>query len=116
MDTSGVSFHFRLVDLVVLAGTGAVDVNVSASYDTPIDTALEALREAAKVPTAMETPVPFAAVKAYGDSSVQYVLQVWCKSSDYWTTFFEVNKNVKTVFDAKNVLMSYPHINVHMDK
>lgn len=98
------------------SGTRRVEINVSASYDSPIDTVLEALYEAAKLPTALETPAPMAAVKSYGDSAINYVLFIWCKGEDYWTTQFEGNRNVKAAFDAKGVVMTYPHINVHMDK
>lgn len=98
------------------SGTRRVDVTASASYDAPIEQVLEALREAGRVPTAMESPAPFAAVQSYGESAVNYVLQVWCKGEDYWTTLFETNRNVKTVFDDKGIQMTYPHINVHLDK
>jgi small conductance mechanosensitive channel len=97
-------------------GTRRVDISVTASYDAPLDTVLEALQEAANVPTAMFTPAPFAAVKNYGDSSVEYVLQVWTSAGDYWTTLFEVNKNIKACFDSRGIEMTYPHLNVHLDK
>ena len=97
-------------------GTRRVDVAASASYDMAVEDVLSALREAGAVPTILAEPAPFAAVKNYGESSVEYVLQVWCKAEDYWTTLFNINKNVKTIFDAKGIEMSYPHLNVHLDK
>ena len=99
-----------------VTGTRRVDISISASYDAPAEKVLEALKEAAKVATALEDPAPFAAVKNYGDSAIEYVLQVWCKTEDYWTTLFDANQNVKTVFDAKGIAMTYPHLNVHLDK
>lgn len=97
-------------------GTRRIDIAVSASYDAPVEQVLEALRQAARVPTALEEPVPFAAVKNYGESTIEYMLQVWSTADDYWTTLFDVNKNIKAVFDEKGVQMSYPHLNVHLDK
>lgn len=99
-----------------VAGTRRVDVCVCASYEVGVEQVLEALKEAARVPTALEDPAPFAAVKNYGDSSIEYVLQIWCKSEDYWTTLFEANRIVKAVFDARGVAMTYPHLNVHVSK
>lgn len=99
-----------------VSGTRRVDITASASYDAPIEQVLEALREAGKVPTALDSPAPFAAVQSYGDSAVNYVLQVWCKGENYWTTLFETNRNIKAVFDARGIEMTYPHINVHLDK
>ena len=97
-------------------GTRRVDITVSAGYDCAVETVLEALKEAGNLPTRLPEREPFAAVKNYGDSAIEYVLQIWCKSEDYWTTFFEGNKKVKEVFDARSITMTYPHINVHLDK
>ena len=99
-----------------VTGTRRVEISVTASYDSPADQVIAALKEAAKVPTALEDPAPFAAVKNYGESTVEYVLHVWSTADDYWTTLFTVNQNIKTVFDAKGVEMSYPHLNIHMSK
>lgn len=105
----------QIVNYTVL-GTRRVDVTVSASYDTPVETVLEALRQAGRVPIALEEPAPFAAVQSYGESAICYVLQVWSSAGDYWTTLFQVNKKVKEVFDDWGVAMTYPHLNVHMEK
>lgn len=99
-----------------VSGTRRVDVAVSASYDAPVEQVLEALKEAGSVPSAMNEPAPFAAVQSYGESAINYVLQIWCKGEDYWTTLFETNRNIKEIFDAKGIKMTYPHINVHLDK
>ena len=99
-----------------VTGTRRVDIAISASYDMPAEKVLDALKEAAQVPTALSDPAPFAAVKNYGESAIEYVLQVWCATGDYWTTLFDANQNIKVVFDAKGIEMTYPHLNVHLDK
>lgn len=98
------------------AGTRRVQVIVSVSYDMPAEKVLEALLEAGKVPTALDTPAPSAALLSYKDSAIEYTLFIWCKTEDYWTTLFEANKNVQAVFGEKSIEMTYPHLNVHMDK
>ena len=104
--------------IINYSGTGIrrVDITVSASYDAPVEKVLEVLAEAAKVPTAKADPAPFVAVQEYGASTIVYALRVWSTADDYWTTYFDVNKKVKEVFDANGVQMSYPHLNVHLDK
>lgn len=99
-----------------VSGTRRVDITISASYSAPLDAVLDALREAAQVETILQDKAPFAAVKNYGDSAIEYVLQVWCATDNYWTTLFNVNKKIKEVFDAKGIEMTYPHLNVHLDK
>ena len=97
-------------------GTRRIDITVSASYETPVQLVLEALREAADVPTAIQDPAPSAALLNYKESAIEYTLFVWCKAEDYWTTLFDANKNVKAVFAEKGIAMTYPHLNVHLDK
>lgn len=98
------------------APTRRVEVNVSVSYDTPVERVLEALREAAKVDNVLEDPVPFAALMSYGDSAMNYSLRVWVKNENYWSVFFAINERVSKVFAEKDVCMTYPHLNVHLDK
>lgn len=98
-------------------GTRRIDITVSASYQSPIDGVLDALRQAgAEVPTVLADHAPFAAVKNYGDNAIEYVLQVWSTADDYWTTLFDVNRNIKAKFDETGIQMTYPHLNVHLDK
>lgn len=99
-----------------VSGTRRVQVIVSASYDAPVENVLEALREAGKIPTALPDPAPSAALLNYKESAIEYTLFVWCKAEDYWTTLFDANKNVKAVFAEKGIAMTYPHLNVHLDK
>lgn len=97
-------------------GTRRVDISISASYDAPTETVLAALREAAQVPGAMADPAPFVAVANYGDHAIGYTLRVWCASDVYWDVHFAVNKKIRETFAENNIEMTYPHLNVHLDK
>jgi small conductance mechanosensitive channel len=44
------------------------------------------------------------------------VVRVWTKTEDYWDVNFTIQQNVKTVFDAQGIAMTYPHLNVHIDQ
>ena len=99
-----------------VTGTRRVEIYVSASYDSPIEKVLDALRQAAEHPQVLEEPGVTAAVKEYADSTINYQLFVWTKSADYWTVKFEIQAKLKKIFDENGVEMSYPHLNVHMDK
>ena len=99
-----------------VSGSRRVDVAISAAYTEDPEKVLDALRAAGRVKGILEDPAPFAAVVNYGQSAIDYTLRVWCKSEDYWDVFFAVNQNVKSVFAEKNVAMTYPHLNVHLDK
>ena len=97
-------------------GSRRVDLKVTASYDAPTRKVIEALLEAGKMEQVLQDPAPFAAVDDYGDSAIRYVLRVWVKTEDYWDVYFGVNQRIKDIFDAQNIEMTYPHLNVHLDK
>ena len=99
------------------SGTRRVDINVSASYDAPIETVKTALLEAAKIDAVLDAPAaPFAAVLNYGDSAINYTLRVWTSAAEYWNAYFTITENIKAEFDKAGVQMTYPHLNVHLDK
>ncbi|MBQ3194118.1 MAG: mechanosensitive ion channel family protein [Oscillospiraceae bacterium] len=96
--------------------TRRVEVVASASYTSPTQQVLDALLEAGDVEKVLADPAPAAVITGYGDSAIQYSLRLWVKNADYWDVYFEVNKRVKDIFDEQGVEMTYPHINVHLDK
>ena len=99
-----------------VTGTRRVDVAVSASYDAPVQKVIDALLQAVTVDNVLLEPAPFAAVTRYGESAIEYVVRVWTKTEDYWDVNFTIQQNVKTVFDAQGIAMTYPHLNVHIDQ
>ena len=97
-------------------GTRRVDISVSASYDMNPQAVIDALVLAGTVDKVLLDPAPFAAVDMYDSSAIKYVLRVWVKTADYWDVYFTVNQNVNKIFTEQGIQMSYPHLNVHLDK
>ena len=50
------------------------------------------------------------------DSSVNYVVRVWVKSSDYWDVFYEMNRTVYERFNAEGIGFPFPQLTVHQAK
>ncbi len=99
-----------------VSGTRRVDISVSVSYDTDPELVFDALGRAARVPTALSDPAPYFAVESYGDSAIVYLLRVWTDADSYWPTYHSINRNIHTVFRQMGVAMTYPHLNVHIDR
>ena len=97
-------------------GMSYTKLSTPASYDAPTEAVINALYEAARVPGAMTDPAPFASVSKYGDSAVEYTLKVWTTSAAYWDVHFAINEKVRDTFKNAGVEMSYPHLNVHIEK
>lgn len=93
-----------------------VDIEVSASYDSPVSVVRESLLKAVDVSSMFtdEPAKPFAAVISYDDSSIKYVVRAWTDTCNYWDAYFALMENIKSEFDKAGVEMTYNHINVHM--
>lgn len=93
-----------------------VDINVSASYDAPIESVKSAIQGAiADHPKTLREPdAPAVRVTNYGDSAIEYVVRVWTKNADYWEVYYDLLEQIKTAFDAAGIEMTYPHMNVHI--
>lgn len=98
------------------AETRRVEVQVTASYDDPTQKVIDALVLAGTVDKVLTDPAPKAVVVSYDDSAIRYSLRLWVKNADYWDVYFTVNQRVKTVFDEQGITMTYPHLNVHLDR
>ena len=99
------------------AAARRVDINVTASYDAPVQKVIDTLLAAADHEKILSAPdKPFAALTGYGDSAISYTLRFWVENADYRTVTFYVNQNIKKLFDENGVEMTYPHLNVHLDK
>ena len=97
-------------------GKRRVAIEVRASYAAPVDKVIEALKEAANVEGVLEDPAIFAAVTSYGDSGIHYVVRMWCSTDQYWDVYNTALYNIKKIFDREGLAMTYPHLNVHLDK
>ena len=99
-----------------VTGTRRVDINVTASYDADPDKVVEALLEAAQDERVLADPAPFAALTEYGESAISYTVRVWVKTDDYWDVYHKINRRISQVFAQEGIEMTYPHLNVHLDK
>lgn len=94
-----------------------VDITVGASYDCPVATVKKALfAAAARHEQILKDPPVFVNVVEYKDSCIDYVLRAWVPTDDYWKVYYALLEDIKEEFDANSVEMTYPHVNVHIEK
>ncbi|MBQ9685541.1 MAG: mechanosensitive ion channel [Oscillospiraceae bacterium] len=92
-----------------------VDMTFNTSYDVSTADAKAAILDAiGKDARILSDPAPFVRLGEYKDSTVEYIVRVWCKNADYWDVHFDLNENVREAFAANGVAMSYQHVNVHV--
>ena len=92
-----------------------VELRFNASYDSPADEVYRALRDMmGSIPGYLQDPAPLINISAYGASSIEYLFRGWVRNADYWPVYFQTLDEVKRMFDARGIQMTYDHINVHM--
>lgn len=92
-----------------------IDLKISASYDAPFEKVKACiLRVVCEHPKTFATPEPMVRVNSFGESSIEYIIRVWCANADYWDIYFDLLEGIKTAFDRDGIEMTYNHLNVHM--
>lgn len=97
--------------------TRRVDLVIGVSYQTDLKLAKQAILDViSRVEVVMEDPAPLVAVSALADSSINFNVRVWVPSSEYWPTFYFLNEEIKCEFDAQNIEIPFPQMDVHIKK
>jgi len=95
--------------------TRRVDLVFGIGYDDDIEKALTVLRE---VVTGHELvladPDPVIRVNELADSSVNFVVRPWAKTSDYWEVYWGLTQQVKERFDKERISIPFPQRDVHL--
>jgi len=52
----------------------------------------------------------------HADSSINFLVRVWCDSDDYWPVYFGTIEQVKLAFDREGITIPFPQRDVHLPK
>ena len=97
--------------------TRRVDLKFGAAYEADFSKVIRILSEiAAKHPLILQDPEPFVRMSEHAESAVIYTVRVWVSTEDYWTVYFDFIEQTKQSFDAENISIPYPQVDVHIDK
>ncbi|HKI69539.1 MAG TPA: mechanosensitive ion channel domain-containing protein [Verrucomicrobiae bacterium] len=92
-----------------------LDLIFGVSYSDNIPKVKEVLqRVVSEDPRVLKEPAAQILVGELADSSVNFIMRVWIKSSDYWPFKFETTEKVKMTFDQEGISIPFPQRDVHM--
>lgn len=92
-----------------------VDFLFGIGYEDDIDKAKQIIEGLiADDERIIKDPAHFIAVAELADSSVNIVVRVWAKASDYWAINFDMIEKVKKTFDKEGISIPYPQTDVHV--
>lgn len=97
--------------------TRRVDLIFGVGYEEDINKVKEVLNGIAQEhKLVLKDPEPFIRVGEHGESSVNFIMRVWCNSEDYWTVYYDLIEIAKIKFDEKDINIPYPHMDVMLKK
>lgn len=95
--------------------TRRVDMVFGIGYEDNIKKAKEILERVVKEDSrVLKDPAVTVAVSELADSSVNFVVRPWVKTSDYWGVYFDITEKVKLTFDKEGISIPFPQRDVHL--
>lgn len=95
--------------------TRRVELNFSVAYSSDVEKAKSLISKVISAhELALKTPEPFVRVSEHGENGVKIVARVWTNSADYWTVYFDLLENIKSLFDAAGIETPYNQLDVHI--
>lgn len=95
--------------------TRRIDFTVGVGYSDDLDKTQKVLLEVASShDLVLKDPGVQVEVVNLGESSVDFVVRPWVKTSDYWDVFFDLNKAFKQRLDAEGISIPFPQRDLHI--
>ncbi|MDA8636371.1 mechanosensitive ion channel [Rhodobacteraceae bacterium] len=90
-------------------GTRRLDVTFGVAYASDLKQVEEVLAQIIAADKRIhQDPAPVIKVSNLNQSSVDFVVRIWCDSSDLWTLRLDLNRQVKDNFDAQKIEIPFP--------
>jgi len=97
--------------------TRRIDLTFGVAYSDDIVKVEKILADIVSAHEAvLDDPEPMIKLHELGESSVNFVVRPWVKTEDYWDTYWDLIRTVKTRFDAEGITIPFPQHDVHVAK
>jgi small conductance mechanosensitive channel len=95
--------------------TRRIEWEIGVDYGTDYDHAKTVIQNILKSnDKILSDPEPFIALKNMKESSVDLLIRVWVKTSDYWDVYFAINEQIYKRFPGENINIPFPQMTVHL--
>ena len=96
--------------------TRRIDYVIGVSYNADLQKTKTTLTRAVKAdPRVLKEPGVTVGVHALADSSVNFVVRPWVKTSDYWDVYFDLLQAIKEELDKEGIEIPFPQMDVHFN-
>ncbi len=94
-----------------------MDLVIGVSYDDDIRQVEKVLGEILdKEERVLPEPAYRVGLLELADSSVNFAVRPWVKTSEYWDVYFDLMKQIKLVLEEKGFSIPYPQQDVHLHR
>jgi len=95
--------------------TRRVDMVIGVSYDDDIDKVRSTIEQIVSAEDrVLDEPACAIAVSQLADSSVNFIVRPWVKTSDYWPVHNDLTEKIKKRFDEVGISFPFPQQDVHV--
>lgn len=97
-----------------------LDWTVSVEYGASVEETKKVLMDMLKrdvriLDTTNGAPAdPFVALSALSDSSVNFIMRAWVRSSDYWDVNYQMNEKIYEELPKNGIQFPFPQMDVHV--
>lgn len=95
--------------------TRRVEMALGIAYESDLDAARKVVLDVVQQhPLTMAEPAAEILVQNHGTDAIELLLRVWCKSTDYWTVYYDLMEQTKRAFDSNAIEIPYHKVEVHL--
>lgn len=95
--------------------TRRVDLEYAISYEDDFEKAQKVILDVLNTtPGILKTPAPTVRILKHAESAIVIAVRPWCKGTDYWDVFFDLNEKIRAAFLANDISIPYNQLDVHL--
>lgn len=97
--------------------TRRIDLVIGVSYSADLAKTKEILTRVVKAhELVLKDEDVTIGVSELADSSVNFVVRPWVKTSDYWPVYFDLMQSIKVELDNEGIEIPFPQLSVHVNQ
>lgn len=94
-----------------------VDFTIGVDYGTEYEKVEKVIQKmVAEETRVLKDPEHFMGLGKLNDSSIDFTLRLWVKSTDYWGVYFDMTRKIYAEFNKEGIEFPFPQMTVHQAK
>ena len=97
-------------------GTRRMDITFGVSYSSDSKQVRRTLLGVCQIHSGkiLPDPAPQVLLSECADSSMKFLVRVWCRAGDYWDLYYALTEDGKQALDAAGISIPFPQMDVHL--